>query len=183
MVISVMMNKKYPENLVYDIVGRKEDELKEVIRNMSHEDLINAINEMFKTVIPRHAKITEMRYREGKTFKELGEIFGVSKSRITQIVYRTLRLLRHPKRITALYGEEITINKNKENLDFKTFLYNLGLSTKTYNSLKRANFVNREDFEGRNAFDFHRIRGIGPKVYTEIKQKLGEKGIKINEEV
>ena len=183
MVISIMMKKEYPENLVYDILGRKEDTFKETVKNMSHEDLLNAINKMFKTIIPRHAKITEMRYKEGKTFKELGEIFGVSKSRITQIVYRTLRLLRNPKRITVLYGGEITINQNKENLEFKTFLYNLDLSTNTYNALKRANFINKEDFEGKNIFDFRRIRGLGPKCYAEIKQKLDEKGIKINEEV
>lgn len=183
MAISVMMNKKYPENLVYDIVRRKEDEFKEIKKNMSNKDLIVAINKMFETIPPRYSKIIEMRYKEGKTFKKIGETFGISSTRISQIIYKTLRLLRSPHRITVLYGGEITINQNKENPEFKTFLYNLDLSTKTYNALKRADFINKEDFEEKSIFDFRRIRGFGPKCYEELKQKLNEKNIKINEEV
>lgn len=184
MAISVMIKRQYPENLIYDIVG-EEDIFKEILKTIPHEDLESAIEEMLKTIPLKNSVILKLKYKEIRKNKEIGEVFGISKKRVIQIRNKSLKLLRAPDSLRKLYRQRILIKDREKHLnpEFRTFLYNLDLPTKTYNILKRAKFINKEDFEGKNISDFCHIRGIGPKCYTEIKQRLDEKGIKINEEV
>lgn len=68
--------------------------------------LTDAINRVINTLQPREKKIIEMRYglngNYEMSFTEIGEIFGLTKTRISQIEAKAMRRLRHPSRARQL---------------------------------------------------------------------------------
>ncbi len=57
---------------------------------------------LLATLAPREEKILHLRFRDQKTYKEIGHEFNVTRERIRQIVAKTLRKLRHPSRFNML---------------------------------------------------------------------------------
>ena len=50
----------------------------------------------------REKQVIDMRYGESKkTLQQIGDMFGVTRERIRQIVRKALRKLRHPSRLKA----------------------------------------------------------------------------------
>ena len=81
----------------------------DIEENIAREQLKSHIKRLFKT--PAFLQERELRvitYRFGldgkgvRTFREIGEIFKVSKERIRQIEAKALRKLRHPSRLMTL---------------------------------------------------------------------------------
>ena len=81
----------------------------DIEENIAREQLKSHIKKLFKN--PAFLQDRELRiitYRFGldgkgvRTFREIGEIFKVSKERIRQIEAKALRKLRHPSRLMTL---------------------------------------------------------------------------------
>ena len=100
----------------YDVLNNSlsiEDNPKELNRMAIEYDNIilnhlleRDIDEIFKTLTPREARVLELRFGLKKqkklTLMEVGREFGVQQERIRQIEARALRKLRHPTRSIKL---------------------------------------------------------------------------------
>lgn len=56
-------------------------------------DMLDAMTGLNK----RHRQVIELRFRDGKTLEECGEIMGVTRERIRQMLLKALRAMRHPQ--------------------------------------------------------------------------------------
>ena len=65
---------------------------------------------MFKTLTFREEKVLRLRFGIGTkklhSLKEVGEVVGLSPERIRQIMMKSFRKIRHPKRVKILNGFE-----------------------------------------------------------------------------
>ena len=84
-----MNGYEYPRNLLIDLGIDEAD----IIPNMNTDGLGYAL----ATLTERERKILFMRYAEGKTHKEIGESFGVTRERIRQVETKAIEKLRKPK--------------------------------------------------------------------------------------
>ena len=107
----------------YDKIRRVlEDELEEVKYNIEYstefrpdieynESALNdRLDEVFKTLTFREEKILRLRFgigtKKSHTFEEIAQMVDVSRERIRQIMLKSLRKIRHPKRVKLLRGFE-----------------------------------------------------------------------------
>ena len=107
----------------YDKIRRVlEDELEEVKYNIEYstefrpdieynESVLNdRLDEVFKTLTFREEKILRLRFgigtKKSHTFEEIAQMVDVSRERIRQIMMKSLRKIRHPKRVKILNGFE-----------------------------------------------------------------------------
>jgi len=78
------------------------DALEAVERALDNEILNGDITAVLETLKPREQKVLELRFglKDGlcRTADEVGEEFGIGKTRIYQIEAKALRKLRHPSR-------------------------------------------------------------------------------------
>ena len=72
------------------------------LESATNANLLNATNEILKSLTPREAKVLRMRFGVGMntdhTLEEVGKQFDVTRERIRQIEAKALRKLRHPSR-------------------------------------------------------------------------------------
>jgi RNA polymerase sigma factor (sigma-70 family) len=71
---------------------------------LKHE-MVSVVEEQLASLSPRESKILRMRFGIGceeHTREEIGDMFGVTKSRIQQIEAKALRHLKHPSRSDEL---------------------------------------------------------------------------------
>ena len=89
----------WPFNLVEDIFGRKGEECVSF-------DMVG-LEEAVKTLTPKEAEVVELRYRQEKTLREIGEIYGVSRENVRRAQEKALKKLRHPARSRMIrYGRQ-----------------------------------------------------------------------------
>jgi hypothetical protein len=188
------MDKKetYPINLLNDLnLDILSHDIKDVQKGLEY-CIDNHLADKTKSVI-------YMRYKDGMTLKSIGEVLGVSGSRIGDIVHIGCRALRHPKsRNYIIYGydrnEEILAAKRAEKEEFlkanesnskllalrSTPLEELNLSQRAYNCIYRRLWDNSlgrlMDFIRLKGGEWVRIRNMGAKTAEEIFNALLEKG-------
>jgi len=71
---------------------------------LKHE-MVNLMEEQLESLSPRESKILRMRFGIGceeHTCEEIGDMFGLTKTRILQIEAKALRHLKHPSRSDTL---------------------------------------------------------------------------------
>jgi len=103
--------KPYPFNLIDDlmIVEQFYSELndEEVAREI--EKLLIGLSDIYvknKHIPHKMQTVIRLKYAVGLTHREIGEILGISSSRVGQIKDRVLRILRHPSRFNRLVLKE-----------------------------------------------------------------------------
>ena len=108
--------KPYPFNFIDDLMLGEQfhSELNDEEITREVEKLLTGLSDVY--VINKHIPckmqmVIRMKYAEGLTHKEIGEILGISGSRVGQIKSRVLRILRHPSRFNRLVLKE---NDNTE---------------------------------------------------------------------
>lgn len=174
-----MKNKKYeyPYNLIINIIG--EDKLENYKEKTKDFNLIEIIENLYSTLTEREVKILKLRYKEYNTLNFVGSTIGITGARVRQIEMRALRRCRHISRLRILYGITDKIEKEQKQPIKFSFLEELDLSNKTFNSLRRAGFWDIEDFQGKTDKDFLKVRNFGNVALTELKEKLKLKNIVI----
>jgi len=103
------MDKVIRDNInkddIYTTVGTSTALPFDVFETIDHDILHNQLDHiMDNTITEREKKILELRYVDGKTQKEIGELFHLTGSRIGVIEHHTIRRLRHPSRLKLLDG-------------------------------------------------------------------------------
>ena len=96
----IATKESYPWNLLHDI---GEFDIQDCF------DIKNDIREEFTKLItdeldlrPKEAECIKLRYIEMLTFSEIGDVIGVSKERVVQILAKGRRKLYHPVRLGAI---------------------------------------------------------------------------------
>ena len=92
-----------PYNIEYSTEFRPDIEYNESALN-------DRLDEVFKTLTFREEKVLRLRFGIGTkkthTFEEIAQMVDVSRERIRQIMMKSLRKIRHPKRVKLLRGFE-----------------------------------------------------------------------------
>lgn len=97
----------YPENLLCELLGCDISRSTEVL-SVFPENVAMQLEAVFdKSKSGERIKaMIMMRYSENKTLQEIGDTFGISRQRASQLLKKTIRLLRQRKRIITLTGIE-----------------------------------------------------------------------------
>ena len=99
--------KIYPFNLIDDLMLGEDfhSELSDDEVAQEVEKLLLGLADHYtvnKHIPKKMQAVIYLRYAEGLTYKRIGEILGISSSRVGQIKNRVLRILRHPSRFNRL---------------------------------------------------------------------------------
>ncbi len=193
-----LYNLPYPKNLVAFVCGNELE---------TYPDDFEASVQYVLYQFDEHSRMMlEYRYRDKMTLKQIGDKFGVSASRVKQILAKAGRLLRHPKRARLImYGiekeTELKVNIAKISNSYELGILkgsiqakrdisidNLNINTRTYNSLARARRkFNQEnscptvgeiiDYINKNR-SFKDIPNCGPKTQREIIKSICDLGLR-----
>jgi len=103
--------KPYPFNIIDDLMLGEQfhSELTDEEITQEIKKLLIGLSDIYviNKHIPRKMQaVIRLKYAEGLTHKKIGEILGISGSRVGQIKSRVLRILRHPSRFNRLVIRE-----------------------------------------------------------------------------
>lgn len=111
----------YPENLLCELLGCDINRGAEVL-SVFPEDIamrLEAILDDMSKAGSRIKTMIMMRYSENKTLQEIGDTFGISRQRVSQLLKKTVKLLRQRKRIIMLTGIEEPVHFVEQQLSRK----------------------------------------------------------------
>lgn len=186
----------WPENLRADILGYCE------VVEMTDDQKTGLTWVIENTLSARERAFVYGYYRDNKTQSALGEEYGITKSRVYQIICKAIRKLRHPSRLNYItVGYEGALARKarsvrelagilvQEENDFKERLQgtlqeqllaltdvpikNLGLSARAEHALERAHIKTADELVRLAAEDrLSEIRNIGAKTIEEILNRI-----------
>jgi RNA polymerase sigma factor (sigma-70 family) len=186
----------YPINLLKDI---NVNEYSKVYIEYAHltEDQVKGLEYALSQMRKRETEMVLLRYRDKKTFQAIAEIYNRSDSRVSQIIQKVLRKLRHPSRmIYIVEGYEAYCNRmNREHEEFRLIysgvseerrseilqlpIEDLQLTVRSYNALKRAGICTLADLveRSKDVEVFVRIRNFGKASRVEVVSKMLHLGL------
>ena len=110
-------------------------------------------------------------FAHGMTYEDLGELYGISKQRVGQIIHKYLRRVREAMdRIDRMMTAE---EENENGIEI------LDLSLRAYNALKRADISTIEDI--KSVEQLRQLRNVGEHTVYEIVEALKVEGYVIPE--
>lgn len=151
------------------------------IFQFTNEDKLDGLDYALSTLTARERNILLQHCRYRKTYKEIGEQYGISGSRVQQIVKKAMRKLRNPARANyILYGFKSYEELKTENKSVtyyqkhpKEEILELNLSTRSYNALRFANILTIEDLVIAYATGaIVKVRSFGERSFLETWNKL-----------
>ena len=106
----------YPNNIFeYFVVyhGCTSETIINLMNNQLTEDQRKGFDYVLSSLDHYDKEIIELRFKEKKSLREIGDIYGKSSERIRQNLVKALRRIRHPERMKYIrYGYDITEQKN-----------------------------------------------------------------------
>lgn len=156
------------------------------------KDQVKGLEYALSQMRKRETEMVLLRYRDEKTFQAIAEIYNCSDSRISQIIRKVLRKLRHPSRmIYIVEGYEAYSNRmNRAHKEFRLIysgvseerrseilqlpIENLKLTVRSYNALKRAGICSLADLveRSKDVEAFVRISNFGKASRVETVSKM-----------
>lgn len=155
----------------------------------------------------REREILFLRVIDGKTLREVGVAFGVTRERVRQLEAKAFRKLRGPLHRRQIEEDiiNLSINSKREDLfreweDFfeklnllddetnekieedyleATSIRDLSLPTRSFNALMRAGIKNLKDLSLYG--DIKKIRNLGTKSYRDIVDRALEYGLELED--
>lgn len=179
----------YPYNVAYYMA--------EFVGNYSTDDLERIyypglIYVISKCVIEEKRKRAfDLYFKEKMTFKEIGEVMNLSSSRISHYIHECVyKINRHKYEymtITVQEHRNILEEKLKEyseklhnstyGIEVPEFINNLNISDKAKLILVNGCLRNFEDFDGIDLYYLCDLKGMKPKILSEIINALKDQGI------
>lgn len=184
------ISEKYPSNLLAEVYG-------EDFENgwTKPNDFNASLEYTLNTLTDRERDAMEYKFKYEMTLSQIGEIFGISRSRVGQIVAKATRKLRHPTRSKLVMGGvevylyyKRVLNKPVEDKEEgqevapsdirDTELESLSLSVRSYNCLRRADVETvRDIIRLFQTGDISKVRNMGGRSVEEVRQKLLSIGV------
>lgn len=136
------------------------------------DDLDEILDSLISKLAPKEREIVLAKFKEGKTYKEIGKERGFTYARAEQITTKALRKLKHG--YDAIKAVE---DAKARNCDPETSIRELGLSIKIMNCLLDAGYETAEDLLQflENGGTLCSIKGIGLHSETDITNLLRSK--------
>lgn len=181
------LKEEYPYNLITTIIDESVWKL-DLPTEMTEDHLaglefaISRLDECEQTII-------RMRYKERRTFAQIGEFFDISVNRASQVERKALRKLYHPKNLRYYkYGiegykvkkaefEEAERQRAYTEKVMETTIYDLDFSVRTFNNLIRANCEKVSDLVALSEEDILNLKNMGKKQFAEVALKLKALGL------
>lgn len=155
----------------------------------------------------REREVLFLRVIDGKTLREVGDAFGVTRERVRQLEARAFRKLRGPLHRRQIEEDIINLSINSKREDFfrewedffeklnliddetnekleedyleATPIRELELSTRSFRALARAGIKNLKDLSLYG--DIKKIRNLGTKSYQEVVDRALEYGLDLED--
>ena len=205
------INKKLKEMYPYSLIIELEIEMQEDDQYLfdHFEDNLQALKErkVSNCVSDKEFKLLDYYYKQNMTLEGIGQLEGVTRERIRQIIFRAIWKLKRYKDI-FIYGYENYLLKEsvedlkrqllKQQIDLREQLhkkeYNeslltasvpdknieeLNFSVRSYNALKRNQINTLKDLSMLSLYDVEHIKNIGKKCVLEIRDKMKELGLEL----
>lgn len=200
---------EYPYNMIYVMFEGNVEKADYLYKKYYHKinDFEASVEYVLYTLTPRERFVLEHRFKELKTYEEIGKLLNVGRTRIPQIMWKALRKLREPKRFKYL---EYTVSgvideiRNECNSKIQTFyekfketqddidsikvnkfipvyVKDMDLSCRAYNCLIRHNVKMITDLIDLTYEDLLTIRNLGKYTADEIVKKLDMYGYHLKE--
>ena len=93
----------YPDNLLQEIFSGKK--YQNALLSFP-DDIEQRLDDAMSRYEERSLEIMLLRYKEGLTLQRIGEIYGISRERVNQIIAKMIRRLKNRYNVTRLLGEE-----------------------------------------------------------------------------
>lgn len=179
---------EYPYNLLEDMKARCGKYFYHRLSEIDPKDFAEIIDYIMYILPERSRNVIKLRYQDRKTLREIGEIIGVSRSRIYQIIFESIHTLADVERWRCIcqnnkIPKELFDRVKKYKfleapgpINLDTSIRYLNLSTWTFNALIRYGniFTVKDILECGDNLLY--IRCLGYKGYEEIVLKLKEHG-------
>ena len=192
----------YPENLLSELFR---DEDTAVVLPADFEISLEYTLWKLSKQHERGVEILLKRYRDKKSYEQIGNEYGVTRERVRQIVARMIRYLRHPSRLNIIrhgisgmidihgqeeykkgynlgYRDGYSSAKDEE-VSYKATVERLNpniedmdLSVRSFNCLMRAGLKTANDIAKLDFNQLSRIRNLGRKSLNEVVQRMEELG-------
>lgn len=205
------INKKLKEMYPYSLIIELEIEMQEDDQYLfdHFEENLQALRDrkISNCVSDKEFKLLDYYYKQNMTLEEVGQLEGVTRERIRQIIFRAIWKLKRYKDI-FIYGYENYLLKEsvedlkrqllKQQIDLREQLhkkeYNestlidsipdknieeLNFSVRSYNALKRNQINTLKDLSMLSLYDIEHIKNIGKKCVLEIRDKMKELGLEL----
>ena len=187
----------YPDNLIKTVCMDEDMEIS--------ADHILGLQKVLETLIEREQDVLDFRFKEGKSFHQIGEMWGLSTDRTRSIYEMTLRKIRKTYRFSLItfgyHGAKAEKEKAKaaeRASDEKAFeevvrkigklelasvsVQELDLPVKVTNRLIEKNVYTIKDLwiiTQRHSEEYYRINGLGEKAREEITACLHRLGFNL----
>ena len=181
------LKEEYPYNLISTIIDESVWELN--LPTEMTEDHLAGLEYAISQLDEREQTIIRMRFEERQTYAQIGEHFGISLNRISQVARKALRKLYHPKNLKYYkYGieghkvrqaqfEEAERKRAYTDKVMETTIYDLDFSVRTFNNLIRANCEKVSDLVALSEEDILNLKNMGKKQFAEVALKLKALGL------
>lgn len=161
----------------------------ELAMNLYIPGLMKALDDLSE----RERDILVARFRDGVLLKDLADRYEVSRERIRQLEERSIIKLQRPKtkrKLTAVSQDsfmelERTLRTVRSEIPVRYFeheLINLGLSTRSYNALRRAGITCAQEIAMMTYDELMAIRNLGVNSVNEIADTLRDLGFTLRSE-
>lgn len=185
-------NLKYPQNLLVQVF--RTDELNELMDNRP-ADFDGTLAYVLSRFSERRQRAIEARFKEYKTFREVGEVLGVTTERARTIINSTTRKMCHPRCRAVLksgLAEHIAsiraalaveqASKEEASNELKNprdiVVEELEFSVRAFNCLKRAGLNTVGDILD-NGEALFKVQNCGKRTVEEVELKLHSLGYDI----
>ena len=173
----------YPRNLIWDTWdGNYTEKIYDLMRCNLDEDRKKGLDHALKLVGGREEKMLRMYYIDGKTYQKIGDECGLTRERIRVIIKTGMRMLRSPKRwgyvqygYTGMESRKKAIRlQGAQDITRDSDFYNLELSVRASNCLRRAGAKTIGDVIGMSTSDLIKIKNLGDKSLFEIQNAVNK---------
>ena len=167
MKISSTITLPYPYNLLRDIN----------ISDIDNPHLIDDIEQTVNSLTDKEQTLIRLRYKEGKTLKESGDVIGVSKEYTRCLINNIIWKIKHSYRYNKIvYGKMPGEYLGERPLTID----DLDLSKRTYALLSKSGCYELKKLNGKTSSDkvFHRLR-IGIKTLSDLNLQTEQYGVRV----
>ena len=167
------MKCEYPKNVYYEVFGITDESKYEIMRKrideFSSTDNLNLallhIRGRHHNNLERNMNIVQSYFKDGKTHKQIAEIYGLSPQRIRDIITDSIRDLRRYPASAILFGGDRSY----------TSIYDLDrLDRNICRSLENEGIITINDLTSLSKNDLKRIDGINDDEILQIRLALGQ---------
>lgn len=189
------LKSEWPINLLKDIFENRRNKEKYQLNSkridfiIKHQS-VTIDKALEKYLTPREKDVLLKRYREGCTFKEIGEYYDISDTRSNQIISKALRkLIFSPSACKIIFYSSVVLEHRELELHERGFdeieedtipsiydmhIVQLNLSTRLDNILIRANLDTVSKILKLGHKSVRELKGMGEASYIELLDKFIE---------